>query len=206
DCGVNGTSTWVGPFSFTTECLPPSITGTTPGSACGQGEIELSATADTGASIAWYSAQTGGTKLGDGATFTTPLISETTSYWVEASEVGGMQNAGKFAPAAAATGFSTNNWGIRLTANEAVTLESVTVYSTVAGTLNVKITDGAGVELYETGNISITGGGVSDPNTISLNYPVTPGDYRILVKSYSGVNLIRESTGLSFPYVGGDGA
>src|SRR5690606_12205292 len=98
DCGVNGTSTWVGPFSFTTECLPPNIISTTGDTICGQGEATLSATADAGATIGWYAAQTGGATLATGATFTTPLITETTSYWVEASEQGGIQSAGKPAP------------------------------------------------------------------------------------------------------------
>src|SRR5690606_16960701 len=103
---------------------------TTGDTICGQGEATLSATADAGATIGWYAAQTGGATLATGATFTTPLITETTSYWVEASEQGGIQSAGKPAPNATSTGFSTNNWGIQVTVNEVVTLESVAVYST----------------------------------------------------------------------------
>src|SRR5690606_7055482 len=68
----DGVSTWTGPFAFTTECLPPSITSTTGDTICGQGEVTLSATADSGASIAWYANETGGTALGQGSTFTTP--------------------------------------------------------------------------------------------------------------------------------------
>src|SRR5690606_41085863 len=79
-CGVNGTSIWVGPFSFTTECLPPSLTETTGNEVCGLGEITLSATAEDGASIAWYESQVGGTKLAEGGTFATPILAETTSY------------------------------------------------------------------------------------------------------------------------------
>src|SRR5690606_29912248 len=97
------------------------------------------------------------------------------------------------------------NWGVRLTVYEATTLESVNVYSTSAGTLNVKITDGSGTELYETGNVDVIGGGVSSPNIIPLGFDVNEGDYRILIKSYSGVSLIRESSGVSFPYLSDDG-
>src|SRR5690606_31243179 len=72
NCGdTDGTSIWVGPFNFTTECLPPSITGTTAGSVCGLGEVTLSATADDGATIAWFDSEIGGNQLAEGETFTT---------------------------------------------------------------------------------------------------------------------------------------
>src|SRR5690606_24191616 len=89
--GIDGESIWVGPFSFSTECLPPAITGTTPGSVCGLGEVTLAATADAGATIAWYDAETSGNKLGEGETFVTPEISETTSFWVAAYTGGGTE-------------------------------------------------------------------------------------------------------------------
>jgi uncharacterized repeat protein (TIGR01451 family) len=61
----------------------PTITGTTPGSKCGPGTVLLGATASAG-TIYWYAASEGGTSLGSGTSFTTPSITETTSYWVEA--------------------------------------------------------------------------------------------------------------------------
>src|SRR5690606_11603060 len=82
--GIDGESIWVGPFGFKTECLPPTITGTTAGEVCGMGEVTLSATTEDGATIAWYDSETEGNKLAEGETFTTPVISETTSYWVAA--------------------------------------------------------------------------------------------------------------------------
>ncbi len=203
DCGDDGVSNWVGPFSFTTECLPPSITGTTPDTICGIGEATLSATADTG-TIAWYDSETGGNKLGEGETFTTPVISETTSYWVSA-KLGSGGFGGKLTPNAGATASTTNNWGIRFTLTEEVTLTSVDVYSTAAGTLDVKITDGSGVELYSTGNISISNGGLTTPNVIPLSFTAPAGNYRILIKSYTGVSIIRDNSSVTFPYTSPDG-
>src|SRR5690606_29504304 len=75
--GIDGESIWVGPFSFKTECLPPLITGTTTGEVCGMGQVTLTATTEDGATLAWYDSETEGEKLGEGETFTTPLISET---------------------------------------------------------------------------------------------------------------------------------
>ncbi len=62
----------------------PTITGTTPGSRCGTGIVVLGATASAGI-INWYSAASGGTSLGTGTSYTTPSISTTTTYYVDAT-------------------------------------------------------------------------------------------------------------------------
>ncbi len=65
----------------------PTITGTTPGSRCDSGTVALSAAASSG-TINWYDVATGGTLLGSGTNFTTPGIAATTTYYVEASDLG----------------------------------------------------------------------------------------------------------------------
>ena len=65
-------------------CIP-IITGTTPASICGTGTVTLGATASAG-TINWYATSTGGSSLGTGATFTTPNITTTTSYYVDATD------------------------------------------------------------------------------------------------------------------------
>ena len=62
----------------------PTIIGTTPGSICGTGTVNLGATASAG-TINWYAASTGGSSLGTGTSFTTPSISSTTTYYVDAT-------------------------------------------------------------------------------------------------------------------------
>jgi PKD repeat protein len=62
----------------------PSITGTTPGSVCDSGTVSLSASTSAG-TISWYAAASGGTVLGTGATFITPSLTATTTYYAEAS-------------------------------------------------------------------------------------------------------------------------
>lgn len=56
--------------------------GVTSGSRCGTGTVSLSATSPD--SIFWYNAASGGTLLGTGATYTTPSISNTTTYYAQA--------------------------------------------------------------------------------------------------------------------------
>lgn len=62
----------------------PTITQVTSTSSCGIGSVVLKATASAG-TINWYAAATGGTSLATGTSFTTPVLSTTTSYWVDAT-------------------------------------------------------------------------------------------------------------------------
>lgn len=72
------------PVVYTVTGAIPSILSTTSGNRCGPGTVTLGAAADSG-TLNWYSAATGGTLLGTGTSFTTPSISATTTYYVEAS-------------------------------------------------------------------------------------------------------------------------
>ncbi|MDQ6527943.1 gliding motility-associated C-terminal domain-containing protein [Flavobacterium sp. LHD-85] len=65
----------------------PTITTITSNSRCGAGEVTLEATASAG-TINWYAAATGGTSLGTGESFTTPSLSASTFYYVDATENG----------------------------------------------------------------------------------------------------------------------
>jgi PKD repeat protein len=62
----------------------PTVLTTTPASRCDAGTVTLSATASAG-TLNWFAASTGGTALGTGTSFTTPSISITTNYYVEAT-------------------------------------------------------------------------------------------------------------------------
>jgi hypothetical protein len=64
----------------------PTITGTTPGNICVSGTTTLGATASAG-TINWYAASTGGASLGTGTSYTTPSISTTTTYYVDATVI-----------------------------------------------------------------------------------------------------------------------
>ena len=64
-----------------------SITATVPGERCGPGSVALSATPNSGASVAWFANATGGTSLATGETFNTPVISTNTTYFAEARVV-----------------------------------------------------------------------------------------------------------------------
>jgi|GEM_PF-6864056 len=66
----------------TTVSTIPEITGVTSGHRCGTGTVALSATASAG-TITWYEEAVGGTPVGTGFDFITPVISDSTDYYVQ---------------------------------------------------------------------------------------------------------------------------
>jgi gliding motility-associated-like protein len=76
------------PVTFTiTVTQTPTVAGKTDGSLCGAGKVVLGAQASAG-QIKWYTTSVGGTPVWTGTSFTTPEISATTPYWVEAENNG----------------------------------------------------------------------------------------------------------------------
>ena len=70
----------------------PTVTSTTPGSRCGTGSVVLYGTTSAG-SLFWYTVPSGGTAISTGASFNTPSISVSTTFYVEAvSGVGCISN------------------------------------------------------------------------------------------------------------------
>ena len=98
---ATGTSTAV-QITFTN-----SVTAATPGTRCGTGTVDLSATPSAGASIKWYAAETGGTVLGTGNSFTTPSIAATTTYYAGSEST---------SPGTAQLGTGTTTSGLSLSA------------------------------------------------------------------------------------------
>lgn len=62
----------------------PTVVSTAQASRCDSGTVTLQATASSGADLNWYAVPTGGTILATGTSFTTPSLTETTTYYVEA--------------------------------------------------------------------------------------------------------------------------
>lgn len=171
---------------------------------CGTGTVNLGATGTPGSTVSWYAAQTGGTAIATGETYS-PTVTANTTFYAEATTQGTELAGGKLAPETGWTGSTLTDWGIVFTALQSTNLNSVDIYSTANGTVNVKITNATGTELYATGNIAVTAGGTTTPTTIPLNFAITAGStYKVLVKSYTGVSLVRGGTNLAFPYTNAD--
>jgi PKD repeat protein len=79
----NGNDTEIKTAFITVNAIP-TVTSTTPAARCDSGTVTLQATASSGASLNWYAAVTGGTALASGTSFTTPSLTATTTFYVEA--------------------------------------------------------------------------------------------------------------------------
>jgi gliding motility-associated-like protein len=71
-------------ISASTTIIIPRIESTAQGAVCGSGNVTLQATASNGTAY-WYTTKTGGSAIASGNSYTTPPISTTTSYFVDAT-------------------------------------------------------------------------------------------------------------------------
>lgn len=62
-----------------------TITSTTPATRCGTGTAILNAIPSAGAAVNWYTAATGGLSIASGNSFTSPIVSTTTTYFASAA-------------------------------------------------------------------------------------------------------------------------
>ena len=133
-CGASDTSAYTVVRTFMTPCLPPNITGTTPGTRCGIGTVTLGATADPGATLSWYSAPTGGASVGTGSVFTTPSIATTTNYYVSATSGLGNTTLGPVSPTTEGGTISSSSvdWQMNFDVLQNTTLSSVDIFPTAA--------------------------------------------------------------------------
>ena len=173
-------------------------------SAISPNSITLTA---TGNDISWYDSQTGGTLLGTGPSYTTPVLTTTTTYWVEnaTSYGGGMAATGQ--PYHTGTSLynpTTTNGTLDFDVLANCVLTSVKVYTSTPGDREIQVYNSVGTLLHSL-VVSIT----SDTTVIPLNFAMTPGTgyYITTNASLNQTNfgdvspvLQRSSQGVNYPY------
>ncbi len=204
-CAASDQSAWSAiAVDFTTECQPPSITGTTGAYVCNS-SATLSATADVGATVRWYADATSTTALATGTSYTTPVLTATTNYYVSAS-TGSSGNVGPASPSAlgtiSATDYAISTYYQIFDVISPTTLVSIDVYpvsSVAIGTASaIEIRDSSGTTLISVPYTVTVNDGVT-PQTVVLNYPLVVGTgYRI--GQGVGINLNRNTSGAAYPY------
>lgn len=201
DCGVDGTSNWTNASQIITLCDFPTVASTTPNIRCGEGTTDLSATVSAG-TAAWYDAAIGGNQLGQGLSFTTPVITETTSFFVEAREADNFTGGAKLAPTLT-TATTGTNWGLVFDLTSAITLNTVDVYlnGAAAGNVTVELRDNTGA-LLQTTTVAVPAGvpGAPIQHTIPIGFDIEPGNGYRLVSGAGNVSLVRETSGNTYPY------
>ena len=177
--------------NYITINVPTAPTGVD-GLRCGTGTVNLSASGGSGI-LHWFDAPSAGTDLGTGATFTTPSISTTTSYYVEDHIVQPSQYVGPLTNFAAGS-YSNTLYTLNFNCLVPCTLVSVAVGKQVAGNVLIQLTDAVGTVL-SSGTFAISAGA----SRVTLNWPLTVATGLKLV-GQTGVGLWRVNTPGTFPY------
>jgi len=202
-------SNWVMVGKFTTLCDAPEILTTTPATRCGIGTATLAATSDAG-TISWYAAQTGGVAIATGPSFTTPSINTTTTYYVEASSGAPAATLGPVnylygGTVSTVASPSTSYYAI-FNSTVQTKIQSVTVYATAAGQLNLQLANSAGTVL-QTFNYTITAAQANSTTTVAgtpivvpVNFDVPVGTgLRLGMATGTTATLLRNTSGAT-PY------
>ena len=158
----------------------PVPTGTTPGTRCGIGTVNLSA---TGTGLSWYAASSGGSPLGSGPTFVTPSISTTTNFWVSATVSGTAVTGGK--PSTNGADGTNPSGGINFTATSSFQLNSVIMYPTAAGTSTIRLYPGtaeSGAFIYSQTHV-FAGPALGGTPVALTGWIIPPGNYTIFLES-----------------------
>src|SRR5690554_810653 len=194
DCGTDdGTSLWVGPYTFKTfACLGAAldITSATGGGICAEGITTLQVTASgLGDDIYWYDAEFGGNLVGQGSSFETPFLTETTSYWAAEVLLDNelFTGQGNLSPT---TLGSTTAGGITFVLNQSASILSFEARSTTAagGAVTYALIDvDNGNSVLMTHSDTLPGGGTAAAPalyTVNLNFlNIPPGTYRLVKQS-----------------------
>ena len=157
-------------------------------SLCSPGSIQLKANGN--GVIKWYASQNSTTVLSIGKTFTTPSLSQSTSYWLENVIIKPTVSGGK--PNKIGAGGNLNNkQSLIFDAYRSFILDSVTVYANSAGTRNITLFSKAGT-LLASKTINVVDGKA----TVYLGFNIPKGtDYAL-----EGKNMFRNNGGVSYPY------
>ena len=152
---------------------------------CGIGTVDLTA---SGTNLQWYAAASGGTVIGTGSPFTTPVINATTTYYVSAASAGINGSGGK--PAAlGGTGYNGLT-GLVFDATQPFTLLTVKMYPQAAGQVTIQAVNSSGALLPGCTQTVFFTGATSTGVVVNLNFPIPIGTAHRLVLSSNVSNII----------------
>jgi hypothetical protein len=166
----------------------------------------------TGSNDVWFDAATGGNQLGTGNTLVTGVISNDTTFYVEdrtsyagANVNGGMKNhSGSGGGSSANYSSNTINAYLIFDVLDTCVLNSVKVYTDLAGTREIELRNSGGTVLAsKVVNIPV------DTTVITLNFSLVPGtSYQLGTKSSQNITTIgtnaprlrRSNNNVTYPY------
>jgi hypothetical protein len=161
----------------------------------------------TGNEPHWYDAPVNGNEIFVGTNFTTPALTNTTTYYVSDIEsfIGPVLNVGPPEHEGSSTSGTQFNGQVIFDAFEVFTLKSVKVYSNVAASRQIELQNASGTVLAST-IIEIPAG----ETTITLNFDVPVGnnlilttntDYNVAQLGTNSPQLYRSDNNIQYPYL-----
>lgn len=192
----SGNTTGCTTRSFTTGNT--GITSVTNGQRCGPGVVNLSATG--GGTIQWYSTLNATTPFTTGSTYS-PNVSTSTNYYVSSLNGYGTNtyNAGKASLGTPSSAGASATEYLSFNVLSPMIIDSVVVYPSSSGNAVLQLTNSAGTILF-TASRAITASQIGAAVSIAVNWPVGIGSGYRIYKPASSVNLLRNTTGATYPY------
>jgi PKD repeat protein len=172
----------------------PSAPAASDVSRCGAGTFTLTTSSTN--PVAWFDSL--GNKVSASATFITPVLSQSASYYVQ-DTVGGVQyHVGPANNSGSGSYFTNtaNNWATVFNVNTACVLQSVYVYAGAGGNRTIELRNSGGT-LLQTITTNIPAG--ASRVTLNFNLPVGTG-YRLATAAGTTINLYRNNAGATYPY------
>lgn len=152
----------------------------------------------TSPNLVWYDDENAVTEIATGSSYTTPVISATTTYWVEntASYGGAYGIGGESSQGDGAYHTNSANW-LLFDAYEDFTLKSVKVFANGTGNRTIQIIDDNGTTVHE-GTYAISDGEF----TVQLNWEIAAGTNYGMRTTDGNPSLWRDAppSALNYPY------
>lgn len=160
----------------------------------------------TGSNVSWYDAATGGTLLGTGNNYTTPVISVNTTFYAENTEEfgGSTGNVGSIDTANATYSGNTLNGYLIFNVSDSCIIRTVEVATDFPGNRTIELRNSVGTVLN-----SVTVNIPAGISTITLDFGVGVGNnYQLGTNtadnqttfSMNSPQLVRNQNGASYPY------
>lgn len=185
---------------------PEIASSTSSASRCGIGKVTLNATGTTGAGVRWYDVPDNGAVLGTANNFVTPVISENTTFYVEAFQGGVTGQVGVNSPTAQGGTIQKGLTSLKVyfKVNVPTKLISLDVFPYGAGevsTLTIRRKSDDFILASIPFTTTVSGGATAQ--TISVNLKLDVGEYTVWTthsEDFPISGMARNITGGSYPY------
>lgn len=174
---------------------------------CESGQLDLSVTKNTSqyddkTEVYWFNQPTGGEPVGVSANFTTPVLSQTTSYYATEVFLGEGLVPNQANPGPNKQNTSSSNYGLLFDVTEPLTIVSLDVYAAGSGNLTLELAGGPSGFNPIQKTIALNGGSAANPvlNTLNLDW-VIPSNGQYYLRKVSGPSLYyTDRIDTNFPY------